>query len=220
MEELNIGALVGLAALWCGYFAAHSLLASLAVKRWVARRWPRLMPGYRLGFNLAALLLLLPPLWQTFALPGAPLWQWRGFWAWLANGLALAALGGFLWSLRYYDSAEFFGLRQWRGRIGTVEDQERFTLSPLHRFVRHPWYSLSLVLVWTRDMSVPVLIGALAITAYLVIGSRLEERKLIAYHGELYRRYRARVPGLVPLPWRWLSRRAAAELLQGTRARS
>jgi hypothetical protein len=98
-----------------------------------------------------------------------------------------------------------------------VEDQERFYISPLHRFVRHPWYSLGLVLVWTRDMNGPLLLSASAITLYFIVGSRLEERKLLVYHGEAYRRYRARVPGLIPLPWRYLNRQAARALVCAAR---
>jgi protein-S-isoprenylcysteine O-methyltransferase Ste14 len=57
------------------------------------------------------------------------------------------------------------------------------------------------------------LVAAIAITSYCIIGSRLEERKLLVYHGEVYRRYRERVPALLPLPWKKLSKEAAQELL-------
>jgi protein-S-isoprenylcysteine O-methyltransferase Ste14 len=142
------------------------------------------------------------------------LWQWTGGAWWLANGLALLAIFGFLYSLRWYDGAEFLGLRQWRGRVRAVEDQERFRLSPLHRVVRHPWYSLGLVLVWTRDMDAPLLLSAMMISLYFVLGSRLEERKLVAYHGDLYRSYRRLVPSLVPLPWRYLSPEQCRNLMK------
>jgi len=202
-----------LAAVWLGYFALHSLLASLAVKRWVARNRPRWMPAYRLFYNLAAILLLLPPLAMTLALRGEPLWQWSGPWRWISAALTLAALFGFVRSLRHYDSAEFLGLRQWRHRERNVEDQEHFHISPLHRYVRHPWYSLGLVLVWSQDMDPAFLTSAIAITLYFAAGSWLEERKLMIYHGEAYREYRRRVPGLIPLPWRYLSREQAEKLL-------
>jgi protein-S-isoprenylcysteine O-methyltransferase Ste14 len=201
-----------LAACWLGYFALHSVLAGLSAKRWVARRWPSLLPYYRLVFNLLAVVLLLPPLYLTFTLPGEPLWAWRGAWGWVANGLALAALAGFWYSLRLYDMGEFLGLRQWRAQHSRVEDQERFRISPLHRFVRHPWYALALVLLWTRDMPPALLLTALLVSGYFVLGSRLEERKLIAYHGAAYREYRRRVPALIPVPWRVLSRAEARRL--------
>jgi len=204
---------LGLIALaWLGYFALHSALASLALKRWVARRFPSWMPGYRLAFNALALVLLIPPLALTYAERGPWLWQWTGFGWWLANGLAVAALLAILWSLRWYDGRELLGLRQWRGRVLSPEDQERFHLSPLHRFVRHPWYSLALVLIWTRDMDLAFLVTAVMASLYLAIGARLEEAKLLVYHGEVYRRYRERVPSLIPLPWRFLTAEAAERL--------
>jgi protein-S-isoprenylcysteine O-methyltransferase Ste14 len=197
---------------WIAYFALHSLLASLAVKRAVAARWPRVVPAYRLGYNAIAVALVAPLVVWTLAHPGAALWRWSGAWGWVADGLALLALIGVAWTLRDYDGSEFLGLRQWRDREARVEDQERLHLSALHRFVRHPWYSLGLVLVWTRDMDAARLVAALLATGYILIGLRLEERKLLEYHGERYRAYRARVPALVPLPWRWLDAASAARL--------
>jgi len=180
----------------------------------LASRQPALMPAYRLLFNLQALLLLLPPLYLTYRWDGPFLWRWTGVGWWLANGLALLALGLFFWSLHYYDSGEFLGLKQWREGQRRVEDQEQFHISPLHRFVRHPWYALGLILVWTRDMNLALLLSGSAITLYFVVGSRLEERKLVEYHGAVYRRYQQKVPGLIPLPWRYLSTREAKELQQ------
>ena len=48
-----------LLAAWLLYFTLHSVLASLWLKRRVAARWPYLMPAYRLGFNLLALVGLV-----------------------------------------------------------------------------------------------------------------------------------------------------------------
>ena len=55
---------------WLGYFSGHSALAALPVKRWVARRYPALMPAYRIAFNALAVLLLLPIIWLTLRYPG------------------------------------------------------------------------------------------------------------------------------------------------------
>ncbi len=199
---------------WIGYFILHSVLASLAVKRRAAAACPNLMRYYRLAFNILAVLLLLPILWLTYHDPGPVLWRWQGIAAWLANGLALAALFGFWLSLRSYDMQEFLGLRQLRSRIARVEDQEHFHLSRFHRFVRHPWYFFGLVMVWTRDMSAATLLSSAMITVYFIVGSRLEEKKLLVYHGDTYRRYMASVPGLVPLPWRSLTGEEADALLE------
>jgi len=52
------------------------------------------------------------------------------------------------------------------------------------------------------------------ITAYFIAGSRLEEDKLLAVYGETYRRYMAKVPGLMPLPWKYLTAGEASALMQ------
>lgn len=220
LEEIRWGQLAAIALAWIAYASLHSLLASLAVKRSVARHRPRWMPAYRLFFNASALLLLIPPLILTYIQRGPWLWQWSGAGWWFANALALLAALGFVHSLRWYDGAEFLGLRQWREDVRSVEDQERFHLSPLHRFVRHPWYSLGLVLIWTRDMDAPLFATAVLISLYFVVGSRFEEGKLLEYHGDVYRRYRRLVPGLVPLPWRYLTCEQARTLTANSAAQS
>ncbi|MGV6826112.1 MAG: methyltransferase family protein [bacterium] len=197
---------------WLGYFAIHSLLASLLVKQWVANHWPGFMPWYRLFFNLIAIVLLVIPLTLTFLDPGPWLWQWSGGLAWLMNGLALGAVAGFVYSLKFYDGSEFIGLRQLRANETRVEDQENLHISPLHRHVRHPWYFFAIVLLWTRDMTPEWLISTVFITGYFIVGSRLEDRKLIQYHGEPYRQLCHRVPGVFPLPGKSLSREEASRI--------
>lgn len=199
---------------WAAYGLVHSALASLTVKAAVARRWPRFVPGYRVAFNVLAALLLLPPVWLTFAFRGPLLWEWTGALVWIANGLAVAALAGFVATTRHYDLGSFSGLAQWRTRSSRPDgDEAGFGLSPLHRRVRHPWYFLGLVILWTRDMDAARLVSSLCVTAYLWVGSLLEERKLLALLGEPYARYRRKVPGLFPLPGRFLSRAEAQALV-------
>lgn len=204
-----------LAFSWLGYFIIHSLLASIRIKGFIASRWPAVMPAYRLAYNILALLFLILPLWLTFAWHGPWFWQWRGFAMWLASGISVGAVMGFLWSLKYYDGSEFLGLRQISQHITSVDDQEQFQLSPLHRWVRHPWYFFALLLIWTRDMNAAMLLSAVMMTLYFIIGSRFEERKLIHYHGKRYRQYCEWVPGLIPLPWKYLSEDQMQELLNG-----
>lgn len=211
----EITPLIGLGAAWAAYFALHSLLASTTVKARLGAWSPALRPAWRLVYNAVATLTLLPLAWLVWQHPGPALWSWTGAAGWVADGLALAAVAGFLLTLRGYDGAEFLGIRQWRARSQVLEDQGALVLSALHRHVRHPWYTLALVIVWTRDMDAARLLSAVMVTMYFVVGSRLEERRLIASHGDLYRRYRQRVPALVPLPGRSLSPGEAERLLAG-----
>lgn len=200
-------------AIFVSYFVLHSLTASLWLKRRVAACCPALVPYYRLLFNTLATLLALPLLYLAWRYPGESLWEWQGTAGYLADAIGLLALIALLYSLRLYDMSEFAGLRQARGDSRVIEDQERFRISDFHRYVRHPWYFLILLVLWSRDMSSNQLLIYSLVTLYLIIGSRLEERKLIAYHGPVYEAYRRRVASLLPLPWKTLSRREAQLLL-------
>lgn len=198
--------------LWLLYFSIHSLLASIKFKQFVLNSKPEFMPWYRISFNFIAVLLLVPPLYVMSMYPGEIVWQWSGYWFYLANGLALLAVAGFLWSLKAYDSAEFFGTRQLQqGRVDVTEE-ESLHISVLHRYVRHPWYSFALVLIWTRDMNTAFLITAILLSLYFILGSRMEEKKLIAFHGDKYRLYQDHVAALIPLPWKILSKKKADEI--------
>lgn len=198
---------------WLAYGVLHSWLASCGVKAWITRRWPGFAPAYRLAYNGLATVLLLPPLWLTLQAPGEALWRWPSWVSWPATAIAVT---GFVWSLRWYDLGEFIGLRQWQRRDG--REHAGLVLSPLHRYVRHPWYSLGLLLLWTRDLNAAWLVTAVALTLYVLIGSRLEENKLIERYGDAYRRYRQRVPALIPWPGRHLDQIEAQALQR--RARS
>lgn len=196
-----------LLAYWAGYFVLHSVLASSRMKTWVASGWPAIMPKYRLLYNLVAIILLLPAAWLLWGRDWPVLWKFEGIWwilAWLVKALAAIA---FLVSLKYYDMAEFLGLKAEIG--GTC-----FVISPFHRFVRHPWYFFALVILWTSDMNSGQLATDIMVTVYLFIGSRHEESMLIERFGDSYLVYRERVPGLIPLPWKYLSAREAGSLVK------
>jgi protein-S-isoprenylcysteine O-methyltransferase Ste14 len=140
---------------------------------------------------------------MIYAHPGPVLWTWTGTAFWIANGLAVIAIASIVLVPTGYDARAFAGL---------APEPPAFVVGPWHRIVRHPWYFVGLVLVWTRDMDLATFVSALAITIYFVIGSRLEETKLARVLGEPYREYLRRVPGLVPLPWRVLDEKTARRL--------
>ncbi len=193
-----------LASCWIFYFCIHSLLASTKVKQMVSGLFPSFR--YRLAFNSLAILLLFPPLWLLYVHPWPMLWKLLGVLNVLAMLLKAAAILGFFVSLRYYDMGEFLGLKS--------SGEDSFRISPFHRHVRHPWYFLSLPLLWASDMNAGRLVTCVLATAYLFIGSRHEEAMLIDRFGERYLRYRERVPGIIPLPWKHLSAEEAETLVK------
>ena len=199
-------ALLQLALLWLLYGALHSLLAGDRVKAFLGAALPALGRHYRLFYNLQSVLLLLPLLALTLGWPGPTLWARPPPWNWLLDGAAVLALIGFHFVNRGYDLGAFLGLRR--------PPRPRLGITWAHRWVRHPWYLYGLILLWSRDMDAAWLVMSLCLSLYTVIGARLEDAKLVAEFGPVYDEYRRRIPGIIPRPWRSLTRDEAAALMQ------
>lgn len=71
----------------------------------------------------------------------------------------------------------------------------------LHKYVRHPLYLGTLLFIWGLFLIFPFIsnvIAATIITMYVLIGIRLEEKKLKLQFGESYTDYVKKVPKLIP----------------------
>ncbi|MDJ0895907.1 MAG: methyltransferase [Alphaproteobacteria bacterium] len=159
---------------------------------------------YRLSYNLFAaahvvLTWLLAEHWlgragQIFDRPaGLEIAQTAGF----ALGAVLMVVG-----LRGYDLGRLAGTAQLAaGSAGQdLRVDEPLRTDGLHRYMRHPLYSAGFLLLWGRVTGEATLATALWLSLYLLIGTWLEERRLLQAYGDAYADYRARVPAF--LPWR------------------
>lgn len=193
-------------ALLALFAVQHSGMARRGFKRWLTRWLPSTVERstYVLFSSLA--LILLYALWQP--LP-TKVWNVEGGWAILL--WALFVLGWLLVFTGTFMISHFdlLGLRQaWLHVRGRAYQPLPFQLRWYYRLIRHPLMLGFIIAFWaTPSMSVGHLLFALATTAYILLALQLEERDLIAEHGESYRRYRREVPMLLPRLWR---HRAAA----------
>ena len=183
-----------------GLFAVqHSLMA----RPWFKRAWTRVIPGpvERATYVLLSSLALGLLFWQWRPLGGL-IWSVEGTAArWMVHGLYASGWVLLLVSTCLIDHFDLFGLRQvWRHLRGLAQAPPGFRTPGLYRYVRHPIYLGWLCIFWaTPRMTAAHLVLALAATAYILVAVRFEERDLIRFHGDDYRRYRERVPMLVPL---------------------
>lgn len=188
------------AALWLSFGLGHSLLAGSTARSRLGRVFGRY---HRLAYNLIALTHIALVMGAgsvlargaaAYALPAALLLVMD---AMLVVGILLGLV-----SLRSYAAGPFLGWSQIRGDEG--EDDQPLVVSGLHRYIRHPLYSAGLLILWglaRNDLSLATAVWG---SLYLMIGSRVEERRLVARYPQEYPAYRSHTPAFIPRP-RWPS---------------
>lgn len=192
------GAHIMLAVLWIAYFAIHSLLASNKVKALVAGRMPLLYPYYRILYNLFALAGFVGIFAFQRTLPKAVILQTQ---SWTLCVGALIMFAGFLIgsaAFMTFDKKEFLGLKQLRKKKGK---KEKLITTGLYSLVRHPLYfSMILILIGylMYAFNLANLIFVATAMVYLIVGTKLEEQKLIQTFGKDYRIYKSKVKMLIP----------------------
>jgi methanethiol S-methyltransferase len=157
---------------------------------------------YRLAFNLIAVLSIAPALYWTFALPDRELYRFPEPVNIVALIVQAIAGLGVVYSVYQLDFFFFAGLRQLIGvsRFALESTSTaHLVTSGLHRYVRHPLYTTSLICLYlTSPMTINRLALIVSFTLYFYIGSIFEERKLVREFGDAYRQYQKQAPRLIP----------------------
>jgi steroid 5-alpha reductase family enzyme len=132
------------------------------------------------------------------------------------------ALGGIIWTLKYFSGSEFLGLTQIKRWIASRSNSggssfenfaspsvpeanapdEKLTLriEGPYKVVRHPLYLFTILFLMLRPtMDLFYLVFLIFLIVYFYIGSFYEERKLVSLFGDQYRKYQSSVPRLFGL---------------------
>ncbi|UCF31828.1 MAG: isoprenylcysteine carboxylmethyltransferase family protein [bacterium] len=192
-----------LTLLWAAWCFLHSAMISRAVTEWLKNAFGDSFRYYRLVFNAVALVTLIPVILFGASVRGPEILELRGWLRVPQVALVASAVFLFLAGGMHYDALQFLGIRQIRDHEsgkGLTESGGLDTRGILG-VVRHPWYAGGILIVWARDIDVSVLLTNLVLTAYFIIGSWLEERKLVVEFGDRYRQYQREVSMLFPVKW-------------------
>jgi protein-S-isoprenylcysteine O-methyltransferase Ste14 len=180
------------------YGLLHSFLASRKFKSAfhsyfgpAGGRW------FRLGYNLVAVISLLPILLLTGLLPDRHIYTIPYPWVIISTLCQLVAVIGLLIGLQQTGVSAFLGLSQYLG--GDNASQNHLVTKGLYQHVRHPLYSAGLIIIWlTPILTWNVLAINLGLSLYIFIGGYFEEQKMLLEFGLEYEEYRRCTPMLVP----------------------
>jgi protein-S-isoprenylcysteine O-methyltransferase Ste14 len=194
-----------LALLWAVYCAVHSALISIPVTSWLRTVLASRYRFWRLFFNIFSIVTLIPLVMYSHSVRfnSETLFSWSGYWRILQYCLIGLGVVLVVADARHYSMLQFLGIQQIRKESdrGAMTGSGNLDNRGVLGLVRHPWYLAVFIFLWTSDLNVAAITVNLVLSAYLIVGTLLEERKLVIEFGEEYRRYQGRVSMFIPLKW-------------------
>lgn len=181
------------------FFTQHSGMVRRSFQRRfdvvASRHYRNAVYAIASGVVLLALLLL----WQRTE---PVVISFQGPLRWCLHTALLASVAGFLWGVRSLGAFDALGLQPLLARVGNKPMQAMpLAVCGAYRWVRHPLYTSSLLLIWSQpDLTYDRILFNVSWTGWIIIGSLLEERDLVASFGVSYAEYQRKVPMLIP--WR------------------
>ena len=210
MESIDITQYLILSLLLIFWCALHSAMITISVTDYFKKLLGPNYRFYRLVFNIISVLTLIPVALFAYSVQTPAIFQWNGY---LRLGQVLL-LGMAVWFFflggRHYDIRQVLGIKQIKEGTAdlAITDTGELDTSGVLGMTRHPWYLATMLLIWGRQMDVSTIIINLILTSYLIVGTYLEEKKLLREFGENYRNYQNKVSMLIPFNWlkEWLIR--------------
>ena len=179
------------------FFLQHSIMIRKPFRRWLARFVRAQYHAALYTIVSATCLLALVVFWQkSVHILADP----QGTTRVLMRMIFFMGFFGFRWGMRSLRRFDGFGigavLRYLRGKEPAPQS---FIVRGPYRWVRHPLYFFALVQAWScPHLTADRLLFNILWTAYIIVGTLLEERDLIAVLGAEYRDYQRNVPMLIP----------------------
>lgn len=179
------------------FFFQHSIMVRKGFRHWLSAYIPPQFHGALYTTASGVVLIVLVLFWQNSE---QMLVSLQGIYRWVAYGVFFASLVGMMWGMRALHSFDVFGNQQILAlvRASNVQDMPLAVRGP-YRWVRHPLYFFTLLMIWCcPDVTEDRLLFNTLFTAWIVLGTILEERDLVAEFRGAYYDYQREVPILIP----------------------
>jgi methanethiol S-methyltransferase len=190
-----------IALMWIGYCSLHSYFISVRFTNLVTRLLKNYYAFYRLAYVMISFILLVPLVKFTAQL-NDPVIVTYGFPLSIVRYVLISgSLLMFFWAFFLdYDSLSFFGIRQILdfGKTKKTVPSEKIKKSGLLGIIRHPMYFALIIYLWCQTFRVSDIVVNTVLTLYVLVGTRLEENKLVMEFGDPYIKYQHEVPMLIP----------------------
>ena len=187
--------------LWTAYCALHSFLISIRFTALMTRLLKNYYAFYRLFYVVISFILLVPLIRFTGEFESPVMMTYDAPLSIARYALMSGALLLFFWAFFFdYDSLSFFGIRQILNfaKPKTAATPVELKRNGLLGMMRHPMYLALILYLWCQTFRMMDLVINTLLTLYVLIGTWLEERKLVLEFGKAYLQYQKQVPMLIP----------------------
>ena len=190
-----------LSLVWVGYCALHSFLISIRFSNVLTRLFKNYYAFFRLFYVVFSVWLLVVILNYSSQLDNEIIITYSPPWSIIRYVLMYGALLMFFWAFFFnYDSLSFFGIRQIMN-FGKVKDNctpSGLKKNGLLGLTRHPMYLALIIFLLSNNFKMVDIIINTILILYVIIGTILEEKKLVLEFGDAYVKYQQEVPMLIP----------------------
>jgi methanethiol S-methyltransferase len=187
--------------MWTGYSLLHSFLISIRFTDLMTRLLKDYYAFYRIFYVLISLVLLIPLINYTAQLDNNVIIIYNLPLNIARYVLISGSLLMFFWAFFFdYDSLSFFGIRQALnfGKIKKINPSAEVKRNGLLGIMRHPMYLSLMIYLWCQTFRMSDIVVNIVLTIYIIIATRLEEKKLVLEFGDTYVKYQQEVPMFIP----------------------
>jgi len=181
------------------FFVQHSGMVRRRFRVRLAKMIPRYYSDAVYSITSGIALIIVIFAWQPTT---TGLYELHGFPRQICRAVFFLAGAGFLWGANTLKSLDAFGRTPIQAHLnGTQPQSHQFAINGPYQWVRHPLYFFTFLMIWScPDLTADRLLFNILWTAWIYIGTVLEEKDLLSVFGDPYGEYQRTVPML--LPWK------------------